>query len=279
MSLPYEAFEDVLAETFDVSVPTGLPFPFPPSVTVNVPVRIPYTTLATIMGNHDFRSERVMAYELGYRFTPDPRFSLDVAAFWNDYDDLRSIEPLTPDSSALEAIVPRVVAATLMGGRIPRLDEPGVFVPIRFGNDLEAESYGVEVAGQLDVTSWWRVRTSYTWLEVNASRTRPMVDEGTEAGLENGNPTHQFHLRSYVDLPYGFELDSALYYVENIYGSEVPSNVRVDLRLGWQPRDGLRLSLVGQNLFDERRPEFQDGIFGPRSLVERSFYGKVEWQF
>jgi len=39
-------------------------------------------------------SEKLMAYELGYRVQVDPQLALSLATFYNDYEDLRSLEPL-----------------------------------------------------------------------------------------------------------------------------------------------------------------------------------------
>ena len=45
-----------------------------------------------IDGGPDFESEELLAYELGYRVQPFSRLGLSLAAYYNDYDDLRSRE-------------------------------------------------------------------------------------------------------------------------------------------------------------------------------------------
>ena len=52
--------------------------------------------LISSFGNEDFETEKLLAYELGYRVTPTRRLSLDVAAFYNVYHDLQTTEPSTP---------------------------------------------------------------------------------------------------------------------------------------------------------------------------------------
>ena len=47
-------------------------------------------------------SERLLALEMGYRFRPAPRFSLDIAAFYNQYDEVRTNEPGATDTSVVE---------------------------------------------------------------------------------------------------------------------------------------------------------------------------------
>ena len=39
-----------------------------------------------------FKSEELIAYELGYRYYPSTRFSVDLASFFNVYDNLRTCE-------------------------------------------------------------------------------------------------------------------------------------------------------------------------------------------
>src|SRR5207253_9509476 len=51
----------------------------------------------SIFGNPDFRSEEVFAYELGYRGRLARRLTVDVAAFINQYDRLRSLEFQPPN--------------------------------------------------------------------------------------------------------------------------------------------------------------------------------------
>src|SRR5439155_26324828 len=53
---------------------------------------------STILGSDAFDSEKLLAYEVGYRSQLHPNVSVDLAAFYNDYDDLRSLEqnPLNP---------------------------------------------------------------------------------------------------------------------------------------------------------------------------------------
>ena len=48
-------------------------------------------------------------------------------------------------------------------------------------------------------------------------------------------------------------------------------------RLAWWPRTDLELSIVGQNLWDHRHPEF--GTPGARHSIPRSVFGKVSWWF
>ena len=44
------------------------------------------------MGNDDFESEELIAYEAGYRWQAVADLSFDLALFYNDYEGLASLE-------------------------------------------------------------------------------------------------------------------------------------------------------------------------------------------
>jgi len=215
--------------------------------------------LVTVSGDPDFASEELMAYELGYRLQPINRLFLDLTTFYNSYKNLRTVEPGVPFVS---------------------LRPPAALIsPARFGNRLRGETYGVEVIAQGSLTPGWRLTAGYTWLHIQLHRDASSGDLMTEAAAGD-DPAHQFHVRSYLDLPWKFECDTALYYVDHLVAPRVPSYIRVDLRLGWRPTRALDLSLVGQNVFDARHLEFgPGGGVISQTAVQRGVYGKLTWRF
>lgn len=204
--------------------------------------------LPLVAGSRAFESEELLAWELGYRIQPAPDVLLDVAAFYNVYDELRSQEPL---------------------GSAP--------FPLVLRNELEADTYGLELRANLQPVPGWRVQAAYTWFEKDLR-----LDPGSRdpsGGLGEGNdPEHRASLRSFLDLPGGFELDGWLRYVSALPSPAVDEYTELDLRLGWRASDALELALVGQNLLHGSHAEF--GPAGPfREKVERGFHGKVTWRF
>ena len=87
-----------------------------------------------------------------------------------------------------------------------------------------------------------------------------------------------------MSLPGHVELDARLRFVDELRVVDngrtgtVPEYFSLDLRLGWRPRQNLELSIVGQNLLDNRHPEFGFPNAN-RHEIQRSVYGKVTWQF
>jgi len=223
----------------DIRINPAPPVPIPPG-------------LLTIIGNPDMESEKLIAYELGYRIQPISQLRLDATAFYNVYDDLRSLEPLVP----------------------------GPVSPTRVANKLFGETYGTEISATAQVLSQWRVEAAYTYFEAQIHREEGGADSRSEAAAEGGSPHNQFFIRSLVDLPWNLHFDSTLRYVDDLRMPRVPSYVTADVRLAWSPRNNLEFSVVGRNLFDDRHPEFAPTFVGTqRTEVERSVYATVVWRY
>ena len=201
-----------------------------------------------IAGGPNFDSEQQLAYELGYRVQPQRRLSLSLAAFYNDYDDLRSVEKVNP---------------------------PAPF-PIVIANGQKGESYGAELTADYRVTDWWRLRAGYTELRVHI---RPKLGstDTTFGGSESHDPNRQLFLRPSLNLPRRLEFDPSFRYVSRIANQGLPGYVELDLRLAWRPVPELEFSIVGQNLLHDHHAEF--GALAARQEIERGVYGKVLWRF
>jgi iron complex outermembrane receptor protein len=202
------------------------------------------------LGNPAFESETVLAYELGYRIQPHRRVTVDIATFYNVYDDLRSLEFGTPQ---------------LVGGVVQ--------VPVRAGNFLEGETYGFETGVGVQLADPWRVRAGYALLKKDL-RLEPGSRDQTGGAFEGNDPEHQFFLRSMVDLPRGWEFDAGMKYVDALPQPAIPSYWLLDLRLGWRPCPNWEFAVVGRNLLQRQHQEF-----GVGNAIEPSVYGKVTWRF
>lgn len=216
------------------------------------------STVVTRYGNTNSESEDLMAYELGYRIQPEDNLALDVTAFYNDYSNIIASEQGTP----------RIATS----GGLSYLE-----VPLTFFNNGEAEAYGVELAANWNPVPRWNLAANYSYLNVNLKNT-----DQSQLLSEGKSPKHQVTLRSVVDLPWSMEFDQSLYYVDSLRPDsslEIGDYLRLDLRLGWEPIDGLEFSVVGQNLLDPQHPEFSSFLYNPVSQIGRSVYGKVTWRF
>lgn len=200
-----------------------------------------------IVGN-GFTAEQLLAYELGWRLQPSARLSLSVSTFWNDYDNLRSVEPGPPPSN----------------------------LPVTFRNGVQGHSYGVELSALWQAADKWRLRGGCTLFRKDLE-VKPGSGDLNSGSAESDDPEQQCLLQSMLDLPAGFKLDGVLRYVDALPAPHVPSYVGLDVRLAWAPTPVLELSVVGQNLLKGRHLEFQPSSPSPRE-VERRVYGKVTWR-
>ncbi len=219
------------------------------------------TTLIQTAGNSDFTSEELLAFELGYRVQPVEWLSVDLAGFYTIYDNLRTSEPGAP---------------TLATGASP----PHIVQPFLFDNRMSGNTYGVEIASTWHPVSFWRLHLNYSYLKIELHPDATSVEKTQDQGR---SPRHQVQARSILDLPWHLQFDASAFFVDRLPKLEpaVPSYLRLDLRLGWRPTRTFELSLVGQNLLDNRHPEW-GGIFGvPVRPVEvqRSGYVQATWRF
>ncbi len=221
---------------------------------VDTDLRRPVAPLVIFGGNPDFDSETVIAYELGYRARLHPRVVVSAAAFYNRYENIRSLR------------------AT-----------PATIIPLVFDNDIEGSTHGLELRATWHPHDNWRLHAGYTFLHQDL-RIRAGGTDLNNALNEIADPRHQFSLRSSFDLPGGGGRDAGRRGVDSFQlnnagtPATVPDYWELDVRLAWRPDDRLELSLVGQNLLNDRHAEY--GLPGPsRPEVERAVHAKVTWRY
>jgi len=202
-------------------------------------------TLPGFLVGADFQSETVTAYEVGYRANPLPRMSFSINAFYNVYDDLRTVS-ITPVT----------------------------FLPLNLSNNGEAETWGVEAWGSYDVSPTWRLSAGASTLTKDYD---PTLTPDDISGLTSigDDPDYQILLRSQHDLTEAVELDVRLRAVDDL--SAVDGYVEADVRLGWRLTDRLALSLTGRNLIEDRHVETGDAVRG--RAFGRSVYGALQVSF
>ncbi|MEO6669533.1 MAG: TonB-dependent receptor plug domain-containing protein, partial [Ferruginibacter sp.] len=215
---------------------------------VRTPSRYDVDLTSFVNIDHPFKSENVIAYELGYRVRPKDNMSFSLATFFNDYRELRSID------ATGDPIVPYV-----------------------FANSLEAKTWGIEFSGNYVVTPSWRLRGGATYLGEDFDSTSVNTYPGNSK-FEAIDPNFQCLLQSILNLPKNIELDFLCKYVDDLDGSaalgitKVPGYFSLDLRCGWTYKS-LTLGVSVLNLTDKNHVEF-----GTRQ-IPRSIHGKIGFRF
>jgi iron complex outermembrane recepter protein len=216
----------------------------PSRIDRDLQIHLPGTTL---LATDATTSEKLLAYELGYRIQPVSRLVLSLASFYNHYEDIRSLEQ---SSTA-----------------------PDTFL-LRRG--LRANSWGAEVFATYQVTDRWRLRGGYTYFDKTVTD-KPGSFDVTQGHAVGNDPKNQVILQSLLDLPWNLQFDWVARYVGALPDPPVPSYFAMDVRLAWRPYRRLELAIVGQNLWESRHVEF--GSAATRQEIPRSVYGKITWEF
>jgi iron complex outermembrane receptor protein len=207
--------------------------------------------IPTLVGNLDADSEKMWAYEVGYRIQPDDRVSVDLAAFYNDYRGLLGYQPT--------------------GNFIPAI--PVGIAQFQFRNTQRGEIYGGEAAVTVQATETWRLSAGYSLQHIQISG----EPESGALTWEEETPAQQAYLRSSCDLGWRASLDAQLRYVGAALG--VSDYCTADLHLSFRLTDQLDCSLVGQNLLHRQHGEQLNGLGLPDAEIPRSFHGKLTWRF
>jgi len=219
----------------------------------------PSTGLVVLEGNPDFRSESVIAYEIGYRAQLNSALSTSVSTFYNSYGNIRSTAPS------------------------PNPTLPGLPFPLIFRNDVEGHTYGMELSASYRVLEWWRLHAGYTLLQ-ESLHVKPGAVDFNDAHNETADPQQQASLRFEWSLGSRMDLNAALRWVDSLpinngpTVENVPSYLELNARLGWRPSERLELSISGENLLHAHHVEY--GFPDPTRIeIERSVFGRVQCHF
>lgn len=217
------------------------------------------TALAALLGNRSYTNESLMAYEIGLRSSLHTTFSVDITAFYNQYNHLRSFEP----GAASMEFVPT---------------PPHLLIPLTVDNKLRATTYGMELALDWRAREWWQLQTSYTFLAMEMRATDS--NDPTRDSVPGQNPRHLVSARSLMTLPGNLEFDLWGRYVSALSSLGIPSYLTLDTRLAWKPTKHWEFAVVGQNLLDPEHPEFSPNFIPQiRMEVQRGAYVKATWRY
>lgn len=239
-----------------------------PPLTASNPLPLPLQ--AQIVGNPAIRSEKLRAYEIGYRGRLGQDLSLDLAAYLNDYSDVRGLQPLGLycDSTG-EYVDPAAPGACLF-------TSTSLYTRFQFVNSQTARSSGAELAVDWRASRWMRLVGSYSLMHVQRSAPIGPFQED----MPRKNPAEVMTLRAEITLRGRVELVPQLRYFGALATLDIPREWNADLRLAWRPRADIELALTGHDLLDTRRLHFiaEEGDLVP-TQVERSLAASVRWAF
>jgi iron complex outermembrane receptor protein len=197
-----------------------------------------------------FHSEKLTAYEAGYRGQPLADLSLSVSLYYNLYDDLRT-----------ESFTPVTIA------------------PVQLRNGITGDNYGAEAWAKYAVTDWWRLSLGANWLQ-RTEHLKPNRVDLTFGQSLGQDPPYQAQLRSEMNLLQDWEFDAALRSIGHVKARDastgntkvlVGAYTEMDVRLGWHATQTTVISLEGFNLLHPRHLETNDPSTYPAQYIPRVF--------
>jgi iron complex outermembrane recepter protein len=212
-----------------------------------------------INGNRDFVAERLIALEAGYRSLIVSRLYMDFAVFRNGYDNLYGY------GTASAAVDP--------------LPIPHLTFVVPIANEEKGFTDGFEVGPEFQITPWWQLRGSYSFLHINLeSKTGDpnAIEVMNLATVQGSSPHHQVEFQSMINLPKRFEFDQTYRFVSGLPAQAVGLYSTADLRLGWHLKRQWEFSIDGQNLLQPHHAEY-GGDPGGLVGIRRCAYAKVTW--
>jgi iron complex outermembrane receptor protein len=182
----------------------------------------------------NFKSEKLLALEGGYRGQPLASATLSVTAYHNWYDDIRTTE--------------------LTNGALP----------IQLRNGIKGRSWGIEAWGTAQLTEAWRVSLggNRLWKDFEVKDGR--VDIADLAALGD-DPKWQINAGSQIDISDDLQLTLNGRWIGALRTApEIPSYVEASGRVAWALTDLLELFVAGRNLLHARHLESNDRNQGQR---------------
>ncbi len=184
-------------------------------------------TLTFLAANPQFRPEEVRAYELGWRSQMSSTSSVTIAAFYNVYDDLRTVDPASATT----------------------------FLPIYWGNSMRGDTYGIDAWGNWQVNDWWRLSPGVSWVREQLEF-KPGAIALLGVAQAADDPSSHANLTSSMSFAHHLSFDATLRYVGALPGPAFPHYTELDARLGWKASESVELSVHGANLLHPRHSEF-----------------------
>jgi iron complex outermembrane receptor protein len=216
--------------------------------------------LTTLVGNPNYKSENLLAYEGGYRLQLGRRFSIDATGFLNSYNDVETNETL-PD-------------------QIPSHANPAYTVtPTQWANNLFGINYGAEIGATWHVFPRWSLSGTYSWLKLKMRQNAASNDLETGPSFNGEAPTNQFGARSSLRLFKNIDFNTWSQYVGPLPADGVASYIRLDSNFEWHAGEYTRIDVGGQNLLTPHHSEFVVGNGAIASEVRRSFFVRMTLAF
>ena len=207
------------------------------------------TPFLVLKPNDDLTSEKMTAYEIGWRDQIRPGFALDLTAYHQEYYDLISW--------GFAGIVP-----------------PGI-VEIQYGNHGHGQSTGVELAATATLTPQWTVKVAGDLMNLGIAPGGLNTVASSNAIDQGASPDNQLSVRSLWNVTDAIDFDVWYRHVGKLATGPIPAYDDLNLRLAWRPTAHIEVSLMGNHLLSAERIEIRDPTEPMPAIVARQGLVKV----
>lgn len=211
--------------------------------------------LERILGSEQFTSESLVSTEFGIRWAPNENWYSEISGYYFEYDDLRTFDVTN----------------------LVQTDE-AIIVELQYGNKAKGRTDGFEYLTQYQMTDDVKLEAQYNYWHFEAVPDSGHPGTGVSS-FEALTPRHQAMVKVYYDYSSKWQWNMALRYVSALEGVDADAYTTMDFHLRYQLASEISLSLIGRDLFNSPRVEYQDFILGPsRTEVESSLFLQVKWE-
>lgn len=214
---------------------------------------------AVLTGNPALEAEGVIGLEAGYRALVRSGLYVDVSVFRNHYENLVDVGEPVVGTETTDNV-------TYTAFRLPWI------------NGIEGETRGIEIAPEWQPSIRFRLRGSYALLGVDLRPTPEIPGPLTQLPvLEGSTPRHHVSIQSLITFAGGVQVDPVYRYVSARRSLDIPAYHTADLHLRVPLRQGLDLTVVGQNLLQNHHVEWARDP-GPPVAIRRGVYARLTWR-
>ncbi len=206
-------------------------------------------TISTVTANPDLDAERLLAFELGARGRISETVLAELDLYVHEYDDMVAYDAGAPS--------PRTAPF------------PAFVVPLVGRNIYSFRNSGCEASVTWKPDESWQLTGGYAYLDQH------LLDDGGAEAASSGYGRHSRHqgiLRIGYAASAEWRIDAQTFYASGLENDALDGWLRLDVGLSWEPDPHTRMSLVGQNLLDDRHQESSLDVFAVPTEIERSVH-------
>lgn len=211
-------------------------------------------------------AEYLHGLEAGWRYNPAANISLDVAAFFNDYSDLRNVDPGIPYCLPDPSCQP----------------QPLLMVqPFGFANIDSAQTHGIETVLNYRASPSVNLEFGFSLIDISYDNNSRLDLSGVN-GVTPARDDPFFKLNAELDwlLSPRSRINLLFRFVSKPGIGDIDAYGVADLHYVWNPVGNFELTLGARNLGEPAHQEFTEVfVLNPPTLIEHSAYLKLKWRW